>query len=151
MGMVDITGKNVVLREAVASGRIFLSPETIEKIREKTIKKGDPLVVAEIAAMKAAKETYLLIPHCHQIPLNTIDVTFSVGENFIEASCLAKAEAMTGVEIEALVGVSMALTTIWDMVKYIEKDKDGQYPSTRISDIRVLKKVKEALSGSLPG
>ena len=151
MGMVDITGKNVVLREAVASGRIFLSPETIEKIREKKIKKGDPLVVAEIAAMKAAKETYLLIPHCHQIPLNTVDVTFSVGEDFIEASCLVKAEAMTGVEMEALVGVSMALTTIWDMVKYIEKDKDGQYPSTRISDIRVLKKVKEALSGSVPG
>jgi cyclic pyranopterin phosphate synthase len=150
MGMVDITGKRVVLREAVASGRIFLSQETIEKIRGKEIKKGDPLVVAEIAAMKAAKETYLLIPHCHQIPLNTVDLTFSIGEDSIEASCLVKAEAMTGVEMEALVGVSMALTTIWDMVKYLEKDKNGQYPSTRISDIRVLKKVKEGLSGSVP-
>ena len=148
MGMIDITGKDVSLREALASGRIFLSPETIRKIREKKIEKGDPLVVAEIAAMKAAKETFLLIPHCHQIPLNTIDLNFSFGRDFIEATCLVKAEAMTGVEMEALVGVSMALMTIWDMVKYIEKDGDGQYPSTRISNIRVLKKIKEAVSGS---
>ena len=141
--MIDITGKRVVLREAVASGRITLSPETIKKIRENQIKKGDPLLVAEIAAIKAAKETYLLIPHCHQIPLNTVELNFSMGEDFVEASCLVKAEAMTGVEMEALLGTSIALTTIWDMVKYIEKDKNGQYPSTRISDIRVLKKVKK--------
>jgi cyclic pyranopterin phosphate synthase len=100
-------------------------------------------LVAEIAAMKAAKETYLLVPHCHQIPLNTVELNFSIGNDFIEANCLVKAEAMTGVEMEALVGASIALTTIWDMVKYIEKDKDGQYPSTLISDIRVLKKVKK--------
>jgi len=144
MGMIDITGKRVLLREAVASGRIILSPGTVKKIRENQIKKGDPLVVAEIAAMKAAKETYLLIPHCHQIPLNTVELNFSIGNNFVEANCLVKAEAMTGVEMEALVGASIALTTIWDMVKYLEKDKDGQYPSTRISDIKVLKKVKKA-------
>lgn len=143
MGMIDITGKKVLLREAVASGRIKLLPETIKKIRENQIKKGDPLLVAEIAAMKAAKETYLLIPHCHQIPLNTVELNFSIGNDFIEANCLVKAEAMTGVEMEALVGASIALTTVWDMVKYIEKDKDGQYPSTLISDIRVLKKVKK--------
>jgi cyclic pyranopterin phosphate synthase len=143
MGMINITGKKVLLREALASGRITLSPETIKKIREDQIKKGDPLLVAEIAAMKAAKQTYLLIPHCHQIPLNTVDVNFSIGNDFIEANCLVKAEAMTGVEMEALVGASIALTTIWDMVKYIEKDKNGQYPSTRISDIRVLKKIKK--------
>lgn len=148
MGMIDITGKRVLLREAVASGRIILSPETVKKIRENQIKKGDPLVVAEIAAMKAAKETYLLIPHCHQIPLNTVELNFSIGNNFVEANCLVKAEAMTGVEMEALVGASIALTTIWDMVKYLEKDKDGQYPSTRISDIKVLKKVKKP--GSKP-
>jgi len=146
MGMIDITGKKVSLREAVASGRIILSPDTVKKIRENQIKKGDPLVVAEIAAMKAAKETYLLIPHCHQIPLNTVELNFSLGNDFVEANCLVKAEAMTGVEMEALVGASIALTTIWDMVKYIEKDKDGQYPSTRISDIRVLKKVKKDVS-----
>ena len=131
------------MREAVASGRIILSPETVKKIKGNQIKKGDPLVVAEIAAMKAAKETYLLIPHCHQIPLNTVELNFSIGNNFVEANCLVRAEAMTGVEMEALVGTSIALTTIWDMVKYLEKDKDGQYPSTRISDIKVLKKVKK--------
>ncbi len=144
MGMIDITGKKVLLREALASGRIILSPETVKKIRENQIKKGDPLVVAEIAAMKAAKETYLLIPHCHQIPLNMVELNFSIGNNFVEANCLVKAEAMTGVEMEALVGTSIALTTIWDMVKYLEKDKDGQYPSTRISDIKVIKKLKKA-------
>ena len=144
MGMIDITGKKVVLREAVASGRIVLLPETVKLVKAKRIKKGDPLLVAEVAAMKAAKETYLLIPHCHQIPLNTVELSFSLEDDYIEASCLVKAEAMTGVEMEALVGVSMALATIWDMVKYLEKDKDGQYPSTSIADIRVIKKIKGA-------
>ncbi len=142
MGMIDITGKSVVLRQAFASGRIELALDTIRKIKEKDIKKGDPLAVAEVAAINAAKETWLLIPHCHQIPLNTIELNFSIGDNFIEATCFVKAEAMTGVEMEALVGVSIALTTIWDMVKYIEKDKKGQYPHTKISDIKVLKKIK---------
>jgi len=96
--------------------------------------------------MRAAKETYLLIPHCHHIPLNTVELNFSTGEDFIEANCLVKAEAMTGVEMEALVGVSIALNTIWDMVKYLEKDRNGQYPSTRISDIRVLQKLKKPVS-----
>jgi cyclic pyranopterin phosphate synthase len=146
MGMIDITGKKILLREALASGRIILSPETIKKIRGNTIKKGDPLLVAEIAAMRAAKETYLLIPHCHHIPLNTVELNFSTGEDFIEAKCQVKAEAMTGVEMEALVGVSIALNTIWDMVKYLEKDRNGQYPSTRISDIRVLQKLKKPVS-----
>ena len=145
MGMIDISGKKVELREAVASGRIILSPETVKLVKEKRIKKGDPLLVAEVAAMKAAKETYLLIPHCHQIPLNTVELGFSLGDDYIEARCLVKAEAMTGVEMEALVGASMALTTVWDMVKYLEKDKDGQYPRTSIGDIRVIKKTKEPL------
>jgi cyclic pyranopterin phosphate synthase len=146
MGMIDISGKEVVLREAVASGRIILSPETVSLVKTKRIKKGDPLLVAEVAAMRAAKETYMLIPHCHQIPLNTVEVSFALSDAFIEARCLVKAEAMTGVEMEALVGVSTALATIWDMVKYLEKDKDGQYPSTSISDIRVLEKTKKPLS-----
>jgi cyclic pyranopterin phosphate synthase len=146
MGMIDISGKQTIVREARASGRIFLSPETLQKVRENKIKKGDPRAVAEIAAMNAAKETSRLIPHCHQIPLNTVELDFFLGQDFIEASCFVKAEAMTGVEMEALVGVSAALVTIWDMVKYLEKDKDGQYPSTRISDIRVLEKVKRPIS-----
>lgn len=142
MGMIDITGKEIVLRQAFASGRIELSLDTIKKIKEKDIKKGDPLAVAEVAAINAVKQTWVLIPHCHQIPLNTVDLNFSIGEGFIEVTCFVKAKAMTGVEMESLVGVSIALTTIWDMVKYIEKDENGQYPRTKISDIKVLKKIK---------
>jgi len=145
MGMIDISGKKIVLREAVASGRISLAPETLARIKENKIKKGDPRAVAEIAAINAAKETARLIPHCHQIPLSTVDVTFSLEKDSVEATCLVKAKATTGVEMEALVGVSMALAVIWDMVKYLEKDESGQYPSTRISDIRVIKKTKEPL------
>jgi cyclic pyranopterin phosphate synthase len=145
MGMIDITGKEIVEREALASGRIILSAGTIRQIREDRIKKGDPLLVAETAALRAAKETYLLIPHCHHISLNTVSLDFAIGNDSIEASCMVKAEAMTGVEMEALVGVSIALNTIWDMVKYLEKDENGQYPSTRITDIRVLEKVKKSI------
>ena len=143
MGMVNITQKPVIKRLAEAEGKIFLSPETIRKIKDCSIKKGDPIIVAEIAAMNAAKQTCLLIPHCHQIPLDMVKVDFEVSKEYIKAKCLVKAEAKTGVEMEALVGTSMALNTIWDMVKYLEKDSLGQYPGTRISDINVIRKDKE--------
>jgi cyclic pyranopterin phosphate synthase len=142
MGMVDITNKPVVRREAEASGKIMLSPATVQTVQSGLIKKGDPLLVAEIAAMNAAKQTHQLIPHCHQIPLDTIKVAFDVSDESIEARCLVRAQARTGVEMEALLGVSVALNTLWDMVKYLEKDETGQYPLTRISDIRVLRKEK---------
>jgi len=144
--MIDISGKDVVLREAVASGRILLSPETVQLVKDKKIKKGDPLLVAEVAGMNAAKQTYLLIPHCHQIPLHTVELSFSLGDESIEVRCFVKAEAMTGVEMEALVGASIGLNTIWDMVKYLEKDSNGQYPSTAVTDIKVLRKTKESLA-----
>ncbi|MCU0594809.1 MAG: cyclic pyranopterin monophosphate synthase MoaC [Desulfobacterota bacterium] len=143
MGMIDVSEKPVVLRKAQAAGKIFLSPKTIEEIKAGRIRKGNPLPVAEVAAMNAAKQTHLLIPHCHQIPLDTVRVDFEVREDSIEAVCSLGARARTGVEMEALVGVSMALNTLWDMVKYLEKDEQGQYPSTRITDIRVLKKEKQ--------
>ena len=142
MGMVDITEKAIIRRQAEARGKIFLSPGTLKKIETHQIKKGDPLLVAEVAAMNAAKQTHLLIPHCHQIPLDTVKVTFQVSKEIIEVGCLVRAQARTGVEMEALVGASIALNTIWDMVKYLEKDEMGQYPETRITDIRVIKKEK---------
>ncbi|MFH0845246.1 MAG: cyclic pyranopterin monophosphate synthase MoaC [Pseudomonadota bacterium] len=145
MGMVDITEKPVVRRRAEAGGKICLSPKTIEEVKAKRIKKGDPLLVAEVAGMNAAKQTHLLIPHCHQIPLDAVEVGFQVYENGIEAKCTVRAKARTGVEMEALVGVSMALNTLWDMVKYLEKDEKGQYPATRITDIRVMIKEKDAI------
>ena len=142
MGMVDVTEKPIIQRQAEAAGRILLSPKTIETIKAGGIKKGDPLQVAEVAAMNAAKQTHLLIPHCHQIPLDTVGVDFRLCEDSIEASCSVRAQARTGVEMEALVGVSAALNTLWDMVKYLEKDQQGQYPTTRINDIRVVRKEK---------
>lgn len=142
MGMVDVTEKPVIQRTAVAGGTILLSVDTIGKIKAGEIKKGNPLLVAEVAAMNAAKQTHLLIPHCHQIPLNTVGVDFDVFDERIEARCLVRATARTGVEMEALVGVTIALNTLWDMVKYLEKDSEGQYPGTRITEIRVLKKEK---------
>ena len=147
MGMIDVSEKRIIKRQAEAAGRIELSPTTIEKIENGQIKKGDPIVVAEIAAMNAAKQTHLLIPHCHQIPLDVAKVTFQVSKESIEARCFVSAQARTGVEMEALVGVSMALNCLWDMVKYLEKDELGQYPSTRINDIRVLRKEKDEGGG----
>jgi len=142
MGMVDVSGKAVISREAEATGNIVLSPETIGRIRRGEIKKGDPLLVAEVAAMNGAKQTHLLIPHCHQIPLDMVRLSFEISDGEIEARSYVRARAKTGVEMEALVAVSLALCTIWDMVKYLEKDTTGQYPFTRIQDIRVVRKVK---------
>ena len=142
MGMVDVTEKPVVRRQAEAGGKILLSPGAIQKIVKGDVKKGDPFLVAEVAAMNAAKQTHLLIPHCHQIPLDTVKVAFEIGEGSVEVRCFVRAQARTGVEMEALVGVSVALNTIWDMLKYLEKNEQGQYPATMITDIRVIKKEK---------
>lgn len=142
MGMIDVTEKPVVRRTAETSGKIFLSPKTLKEIREGSIRKGNPFPVAEVAGMNAAKQTHLLIPHCHQIPLDAVSVNFEMQADHITAACAVKAQARTGVEMEALVGVSVALNTIWDMVKYLEKDDQGQYPGTRITDIKVVRKQK---------
>ena len=140
--MVNVSEKPVILRKAVAGGKIFLAKPTLDTIKAGKIKKGDPFLVAEIAAMNAAKQTHILVPHCHQIPLDSVALEFEIMEKGIEITCEVIAQARTGVEMEALVGVSMALNTIWDMVKYLEKDEQGQYPKTRISDIHVIKKEK---------
>jgi cyclic pyranopterin phosphate synthase len=142
MGMVDVTEKPVVRRQAEAGGKIHLAPGTVRRIAGGEIKKGDPFLVAEVAAMNAAKQTHLLIPHCHQIPLDTVKVVFELIDDGVEARCLVRAQARTGVEMEALVGVSIALNTLWDMVKYLEKDAQGQYPGTLMTDIRVIRKEK---------
>ena len=140
--MVDISGKGDVVREAVASGKIYLRPTTLTAIREGTVVKGNVLATARVAATLSVKKTPNLIPMCHSIPINAISVDFSDGERFIEASVRVKSAGKTGVEMEALTGVSVALLTIWDMVKSAEKDADGQYPVTRIEDIRVIEKRK---------
>lgn len=148
MGMVDTTEKPVIRRQAETAGKLFIAPNTIHEVLKGRVKKGDPLIVAEVAAMNASKQTHLLIPHCHQIALDMVKVTFKISDEYIEARCFVKGQARTGVEMEALVGVSTALMTLWDMVKYLEKDEKGQYPQTRISDIRVVKKEKGTLTVS---
>lgn len=141
-GMIDISEKKPVYREAVASGRIILKESTIQKIRGGEIKKGCPLKVAEIACLNAVKQTHLLIPMCHQISLNSIAVNYKINNGNIETTVTVKTVAQTGVEMEALIGVSIVLNNIWDMVKYLEKDENGQYPTTRIEEIKVLNKKK---------
>ncbi|MHA1304462.1 MAG: cyclic pyranopterin monophosphate synthase MoaC [Candidatus Heimdallarchaeaceae archaeon] len=143
ISMIDISEKQSVKRVATATGKIYLARETIEKIKHGEIKKGDPLVVGKIAALNAIKQTPLLIPMCHQIPISHISFDSMIEANYIEIIVKVTTVAQTGVEMEALVGVTTFLNVIWDMVKYLEKDNLGQYPHTSISDIRVLKKEKE--------
>jgi len=140
--MVDISAKREVVREAVAVGKIFLKPETMHAIGEGAVVKGNVLSTARVAATLSVKNTPSLIPMCHSIPISAITVDFSEGDGFIEAIVRVKSAGKTGVEMEALVGVSVALLTVWDMVKSAEKDADGQYPVTRIQDIRVVEKRK---------
>ncbi len=140
--MVNISDKEIVHREAVATGRIQLKKETVEAIKGGMIEKGDPLSAAEIACIQAVKKTPELLPFCHPIPVTSINAEFILGKEHIEASCRVVAEYKTGVEMEALTGASVALLTVWDMVKYLEKDEAGQYPSTAITGIRVVEKRK---------
>ena len=140
--MVDISGKEEVLREAVAEGRIRLRETTLSAIRAGTVVKGNVLATARVAAILAVKETPRIIPLCHPIPLTGIDVDFGEGDGFIRATVTVRSRGPTGVEMEALTGVSVALLAIWDMVKSAEKDASGQYPETRIDGIRVLAKRK---------
>ena len=115
--MVDISDKKEVKRRAVAVGEIQLKPRTIEAIKNKQIEKGAVLETARIASIMAVKQTSLVIPMCHPIPVTGIDVQFKINEDLIIATVEVKTIGKTGVEMEALHGVSMALLTIWDMVK----------------------------------
>ncbi|MDH7592878.1 MAG: cyclic pyranopterin monophosphate synthase MoaC [Methanomicrobiales archaeon] len=140
--MIDITEKGEVHRVAIASGRIYLREETLTAIRTGSVVKGNVLVTAEVAGIMAVKGTSSLIPMCHQIPITGVDVDFSFGEGYLEVQVRVTSLGKTGVEMEALTGVSVALLTVWDMVKSAEKDTAGQYPSTEIGEIRVLEKRK---------
>lgn len=140
--MVDISSKAVIHRTATAEGSIALGAASIALIRRGGNRKGDILAIAEMAGIGAAKKTAELIPLCHQIPLNAVSVTFTVAARKVSCRCTVEADWRTGVEMEALSAVSVALLTVWDMVKKTEKDEAGQYPSTEITGIRVTKKVK---------
>ncbi len=141
--MIDISSKNAILRTATASGRIKLKNETIQLIKQKNLQKGDVETISKISGINAVKKVPDLIPLCHPIPINNVSLDFAIiDENIIEITCTVKSIAKTGVEMEALTGVSIALLNVWDVVKMYEKDKEGQYPDTIITDIKVKEKKK---------
>lgn len=145
ISMIDISSKKDILRTAIAEGIIYLKNDTINQIKNKTIKKGDVLVNAQLSAINAVKKTPEFIFLAHPIPLMKINVDFEINEekSLIKAIVAVKSIAKTGVELEAIMGVQIALLTIWDMTKYLEKDENGQYPTTKITDIVVLEKKKQ--------
>lgn len=140
--MVEISEKKDLKRVAKASGKIKLRKETIKRIMEGKVEKGNVLTTAQIAATLAVKKTSELIPMCHPLQITGINVDFDFEGDEIEAIIEVSTIGKTGVEMEAITGVAVALLTIWDMVKAIEKDENGQYPVTKISDIKVIEKIK---------
>ncbi|HEX2181855.1 MAG TPA: cyclic pyranopterin monophosphate synthase MoaC [Rubrobacteraceae bacterium] len=135
--MVDVGEKAVVRRTATAAGRVRMSPETVDMLREKALPKGDALNTARIAGVMAAKRTPDLIPLCHGLNLTAVEVEFEVGEGEISIVATARASDRTGVEMEALAAVSVAALTVYDMCKAVDKGME-------IGGIRLLEKTKEA-------
>ena len=128
--MVDVSVKASTLRRAVASGRVLLSPETLQTLKTQQTPKGDPLEIARIAGIMAAKRTSELIPLCHQINLSKVNVTAEIVDSGINITAEAITDAQTGVEMEALTAVSVAALTIYDMLKAVQRDIE-------ITDIRL--------------
>jgi cyclic pyranopterin monophosphate synthase len=136
--MVDVSSKPLSARTAVAEGRIALARETVALIRKNEIGKGDVIATARLAGIQAAKQTASLIPLCHTIPLSEVKVDILLSKEGARVSCTARTIAQTGVEMEALTGVSVALLTIYDMCKAVDKEMV-------IGDVRLVKKSKQAV------
>ena len=122
--MVDVTGKPATCRTAAAAGEVHMTAETLERIREGTVKKGDVLAVAQVAGIMAAKRTHELIPMCHPLRLTGIDIAFSYECGAVRIRAEVKCKGETGVEMEALTAVSAAALTIYDMCKAVQKDME---------------------------
>lgn len=120
--MVDVSGKETSIRRAVASGKVLLSPATLQTLKTQTNPKGDPLEIARIAGIMAAKKTSDLIPLCHQINLSKVNVTAEIRDFGVYLTAEAITNAQTGVEMEALTAVSVVALTIYDMCKAVQKD-----------------------------
>ena len=133
--MVDVGWKPVTDREAVARGHVSMQPETLRLIQDSLIKKGDVLTIAQLAGIMGGKRTSDLIPLCHPLPLNKLDVQLELdpGQNRVEISALARTSAKTGVEMEALTAVSVAALTVYDMCKGVDR-------GMTIGEIRLVKK-----------
>ena len=133
--MVDVSAKPMSAREAIAAGRITLRRETLALIAENKIAKGNVFATARLAGIQAAKQTSQLIPLCHNLNLSHVELELISTGDGVEVKCTARTAAQTGVEMEALTGVSIALLTIYDMCKAVDKEMT-------IFDVRLLKKTK---------
>lgn len=120
--MVDVSDKAETVRSATASGKVLLSSETLETLRTRKTPKGDPLEIARIAGIMAAKRTSDLMPLCHQLSLSGVDITAELNDDGVYIEATARTNARTGVEMEALTAVSVAALTIYDMCKAVQKD-----------------------------
>lgn len=132
--MVDVSGKAVTSREAVAEGWIDMSVEALEAIRDGAVKKGDVLATARIAGIMAAKKTSELIPLCHPLPITKVVIELELVAQGVRAQATVRTNGQTGVEMEALTATSVALLTIYDMAKAVDK-------AMTIRDIRLLTKT----------
>jgi cyclic pyranopterin phosphate synthase len=138
--MVDVSAKAQSAREAIAAGVIHLRQETLDLIAQNQIGKGNVFATARIAGIQAAKQTPQLIPLCHNLNLSHVEIEIVTSAAGLEVKCVARTVAQTGVEMEALTGVAIALLTIYDMCKAVDKEM-------RITDIRLLEKTKSEVSG----
>jgi len=136
--MVNVGHKPVQRRRALAEGKLVCQPATIRALKKRALPKGDVLTVAQIAGIQAAKRTAELIPLCHLLELDHVEVSFRVGRDVIEIFCAAETSSQTGVEMEALTGVTVAALALYDMCKAVDK-------TMRIENIRVVEKTKETL------
>lgn len=134
--MVNVGGKPVQRRRAVASGRLVCQPATIRALKKKALPKGDVLTVAQIAGIQAAKRTSDLIPLCHPLALNHVEINFKLKARSVEILCTTETSAQTGVEMEALTGASVAALALYDMCKAVDK-------TMCIENVRVLEKTKQ--------
>jgi len=134
--MVNVGAKLVQRRRATATGKLICQPATIRALKRNALPKGDVLTVAQIAGIQAAKRTSDLIPLCHPLGLSCVDVTFKVRRTAVEIFCTTETSASTGVEMEALTGVSVAALTLYDMCKAVDK-------TMSIEAVHVVEKIKE--------
>ena len=141
-GIVEIGSKPVVERKASATGLLNLKLETKQAIENKVVKKGDVIEASTIAAIQAVKETPRIIPHCHPIPLEGCKVEWEWEGTSLRCTVHVSAHYKTGIEMEALTGVSAGLLCVLDMIKSYEKDNEGQYPNASLTDLRIVEKRK---------
>ncbi len=137
--MVDVSAKPLSARSAIAKGKIKLQRKAIELISKDRIAKGNVFATARIAGIQAAKQTAQLIPLCHTLPLSEVKIDIVMSADAAEVTCTAKTMAQTGVEMEALTGVTFALLTIYDMCKAVDREME-------ISDVRLVEKTKRAVA-----